>query len=110
MGRPWESLSTIIRPAATRACHPLFAACFYDVGDGVRGSTLSTDRAAECALCKALNIWFHVDRGVYSAARLMKLGIEPHSPAPARKRNSKICCSVAALAVHRVNTPSVAVA
>jgi tetratricopeptide (TPR) repeat protein len=49
-------------------------------------------------------------RGVYSAARLMKLGIAPPRPTPAKNRKSKTCCSVPAIAVQSVNTPNVAVA
>jgi hypothetical protein len=39
----------------------------------------------------------------------MKLGIAPPKPIPAKKRNSKTCWSVPAIAVQSVNTPNKAV-
>src|SRR5215831_2854884 len=49
-------------------------------------------------------------RGTYSDARLMKLGIAPPRPMPARNRYSRSCSNDVESAVQSVKTPNVAVA
>ncbi len=49
-------------------------------------------------------------RGQYSEVRLMKLGMAPPSPTPARKRNTSSTSKLGASAVQMVKTPNQAVA